>query len=71
MWNNKSTFNGLSVIPYNNGSYTQAPFEVITKEEFEKRMESLKDVDLTKVIELEDVTNHTQEASCAGGLCEV
>ena len=33
---NKNTFNGLSVLPYSNGSYQQAPFEEITKEEYEE-----------------------------------
>jgi len=71
MWNNKETFNGLSVLPYDNGSYIQAPFEVITEEEYNKKFETLKNIDLTKVIELDDSTQHSQEASCAGGLCEV
>jgi ribonucleoside-triphosphate reductase len=71
MWNNRDTFNGLSVLPYDNGTYVQAPFEDISVEEFERRMEVLKDIDLTKVIEIEDITNHNQEAACAGGRCEV
>jgi hypothetical protein len=34
-------------------------------------MESLKDVDLSKVIELDDNTNLTGELACAGGSCEI
>jgi ribonucleoside-diphosphate reductase alpha chain len=69
MWSNRENFNGLSVLPYDGGSYTQAPFEDITKEEYERLVETLHDVDLTGVIELEDNTEHSQEAACAGGAC--
>lgn len=71
MWNNKEIFNGLSVLPYDNGSYVQAPFENISEEEFNRRMEALKNIDLTQVIELDDSTYHAQEVACAGGACEV
>ena len=34
-------------------------------------MESLKDVDLTKVVELDDNTNLSGELACSGGNCEI
>jgi len=71
MWDNRKDYNGLSVLPYNGGTYTQAPFEDITEEEYDKMMESLKDVDLSKVVELDDNTNLTGELACAGGTCEI
>jgi ribonucleoside-triphosphate reductase len=71
MWENKSTFNGLSVLPYDNGSYIQAPFTDCTKEEYEGMMKSLTALDLTKVVEIDDNTEHSQEAACAGGLCSI
>lgn len=69
MWENRNTFNGLSVLPYDNGTYIQAPFEDISEEEFTRRMETLKNIDLTKVVEFDDETQHTQEVACAGGAC--
>lgn len=71
MWDNKDTFNGLSVLPYDNGSYIQAPFENCTKETYEELMSKLQDIDLTKVVEIDDNTSHSQEAACAGGECEI
>lgn len=71
MWNNRDTFNGLSVLPYDGGTYQQAPFQDITEEEYNERESILKDIDLTNVIELDDNTSHSQEAACAGGKCEV
>ncbi len=71
MWENRKSYNGLSVLPYNGGTYTQAPFEDITEEEYEQMMESLKDVNLSMVVELDDNTNLTGELACAGGTCEI
>ena len=71
MWKNRKFYNGLSVLPYNGGTYTQAPFEDCTKEDFERLSATLKNVDLTKVIELQDNTDLRGEAACAGGACEI
>jgi ribonucleoside-diphosphate reductase alpha chain len=71
MWKNRKYYNGLSVLPYNGGTYTQAPFEDCTKEDFERLVNTLKDVDLTKVIELQDNTDLRGEVACAGGACEI
>ena len=71
MWENKHNYNGLSVLPYSDHSYKQAPFEDCTKEEYEALLPSLKVVDLDKVIEIDDNTNLTGELACAGGACEI
>jgi hypothetical protein len=71
MWDNREVYNGLSVLPYFGGSFVQAPFEDITKEEYEKRIESVKEIDLTKVIELDDTVDFGAIAACAGGACEI
>ncbi|MDB4346048.1 hypothetical protein OAA41_00625 [bacterium] len=71
MWDNKESYNGLSVLPYNGGTYTQAPFEDITKEEYERLMGSLTSIDLTEIIETEDETDLKGELACAGGSCEI
>ena len=71
MWNNRNHYNGLSVLPHDGGSYTQAPFEDITKERYDGLLKSLQDVDLTNVIEIDDNTNLAGELACAGGSCEI
>jgi len=71
MWDNREVYNGLSVLPYFGGSYKQAPFEDITKEQYEEKIISLQSVDLTKVTELDDSVDFGQVAACAGGACEV
>jgi ribonucleoside-triphosphate reductase len=71
MWENKASYNGLSVLPYDNGNYKQAPFEDITKEVFENLESSLKDLDLSRVFEPDDITDLQAEAACAGGACTI
>ena len=71
MWENRKHYNGLSVLPYNGGTYIQAPFEDIDEEKYNVMLESLKDVDLTRVVELDDNTNLSGELACAGGSCEI
>ena len=71
MWENRKYYNGLSVLPYNGGTYIQAPFEDIDEETYERMLETLKDVELSKVIEIEDNTNLSGELACAGGSCEI
>jgi len=71
MWENKNTFNGLSVLPYDNGSYTQAPFEDISEEKFLEMESHLNNIDLKKIIEMTDETDLKDQAACAGGACEV
>ena len=71
MWENRAHYNGLSVLPYDGGSYTQAPFEDCTKEVYEEMMKSLTTIDLTKVVETEDETDLKGELACAGGACEI
>jgi ribonucleoside-diphosphate reductase alpha chain len=71
MWENRNTFNGLSVLPYFGGSYTQAPFEDITEEQFNDMAQHLHNIDLSKIVEFSDMTALMDQAACAGGACEI
>jgi ribonucleoside-triphosphate reductase len=71
MWDNRECYNGLSVLPYDGGTYTQAPFEDITEEEFNKRVKSLHEVNLLNIMEDTDETDLSGELACAGGVCEI
>ena len=71
MWANKEYYNGLSVLPYHGGTYKQTPFEDCTKEVYEEMMLTLKNVDLSNVVEIQDNTNFSESAACGGGNCEI
>ena len=71
MWENREHYNGLSVLPYDNGSYVQPPFEDITEEEYNKRIATLHSLDLTKVTEIDDNVEFGQTNACSGGSCAI
>jgi len=71
MWENRDNYNGLSVLPYDGGTYTQAPFEDITKTKYDEMSKALRNIDLSKVVESDDNTDLSGELACAGGSCEI
>ena len=71
MWDNREHYNGLSVLPYDGGTYVQAPFEDIKASKYTELMKDLQDIDLTNVKETEDNTDLSGELACAGGACEI
>lgn len=71
MWNNKEYYNGLSVLPFDGGTYTQAPHESITEEKYNELIKHLNDFDLSEVSEISDNTDRSNELACAGGVCEI
>jgi len=71
MWDNREHYNGLSVLPYDGGTYVQAPFEDIKASKYTELMKDLQEIDLTDVKETEDNTDLSGELACAGGACEI
>lgn len=71
MWENRKYYNGLSVLPWDVGTYVQAPFEECTKEKYEELLSFIKEVDLSKVKEMSDNTDLKGELACSGGSCEI
>jgi len=71
LWDNKEYFTALSFLPEDLGTYTQAPYESCTKEQFEEKVKHLHVLDLSKIIEFSDETNLQDQAACTSGACEV
>jgi ribonucleoside-triphosphate reductase len=71
MWKNREFYTGISVLPYDGGSYIQAPFEDCTKEKYEEMLSVIHDIDLTKVVEHDDNTDLKDQVACQGGACLV
>jgi len=71
MWENREYYNGLSVLPYDGGTYVQPPFEDCTKEQYDVMFSFLQEVDLSNVIEDKDETTLSAELACSGGACEI
>lgn len=71
MWKNRAGYVGISLLPFDGGTYKQAPFETCDRETYEKYMGYLKDVDLREVVEADDLTVRNQSVACSGGACEL
>lgn len=71
MWENRDKYRGVSLLPYDGGSYQQAPFEECSAETFNKYSELVRVIDLTQIREEVDNTKRTETVACAGGACEI
>jgi ribonucleoside-diphosphate reductase alpha chain len=71
MWENRKSYSGISLLPYNGGNYKQAPFEDITKEKYDEMSKLVKDLDLKQVKEEQDNTDRMGQLACVGGVCEI
>jgi ribonucleoside-diphosphate reductase alpha chain len=73
MIRNKNSYSGLSLLPDNGGTYLQAPFESISRSEYEKRLAAL-----PRLIDFSEVSaQYTQgrddrfiDWACGGDSCE-
>jgi ribonucleoside-diphosphate reductase alpha chain len=71
MWENRDYYNGISVLPFDNGTYKQTPFEEVTEDRYNEMVKLLDVIDLTKVIEERDNTDLQGELACSSGGCTI
>lgn len=74
VYDNWSSVGGISFLPHSDHTYRQAPYQEISKEEFEKFLEAMPDHihwDELSFYETEDATTGSQELSCVAGACDV
>ncbi len=73
VYSNWDMVGGLSFLPRSNHAYRLAPYEAISKAEYERRMSSFPTVDYGRLIayERQDETEVKKELACASGTCEI
>jgi ribonucleoside-triphosphate reductase (thioredoxin) len=74
IWENFDLCSGISLLPYSDHVYQQAPYEDITAEKYEELLAAMPvDVDWEDLgnFEMEDNTTGSQELACVGGACEI
>jgi len=74
VYNNFDSISGVSFLPHTEHSYKQAPYQEISKEEYEAMVEKMpKEIDFTKLVDIEeeDTTTSTKEYACTSGGCEI
>jgi ribonucleoside-triphosphate reductase len=71
LWADREQYAAVSLLPADNTVYQQAPFESCDEETFNKYDAMVNEIDLSKVLEMEDNTNRAEQLACAGGVCEI
>ena len=74
IWENFDLCSGISLLPYSDHVYQQAPYEDITAEKYEELLAAMPvGVDWEDLgnFEMEDNTTGSQELACVGGACEI
>ncbi|MFA5791766.1 MAG: ATP cone domain-containing protein [Candidatus Paceibacterota bacterium] len=73
VYENWDWIGGLSFLPRSEHVYQLAPYEAITKEEYEKRSRAIGKIDFSKLsqYEMEDNTTGAKEFACVSGVCEI
>lgn len=73
VYENWDSIGGLSFLPRSDHVYQLAPYEAITKEEYEKRVKNIKKIDFSKLsqYEITDNTIGAKEFACVSGVCEI
>lgn len=63
---------GIAFLPYSDHVYAQAPYQEVSKEEYESLLAKMPEtIDWSEMKEVQDNTTGSQELACAGGVCEV
>jgi ribonucleoside-triphosphate reductase len=73
VYDNWDIVGGLSFLPYDGGVYPLAPYESISKEDYEKRIAAFPEINWAKLVRYEktDMTDLHQQSACVGGACEI
>jgi ribonucleoside-diphosphate reductase alpha chain len=74
VYDNFDSIGGVSFLPASEHTYKQAPYQEITKEEYDAMVEKMpKSIqwEMLSLYETEDGTTGTQELSCVAGECEI
>jgi ribonucleoside-diphosphate reductase alpha chain len=71
LWLERENYTGISLLPFDNGTYQQAPFEECTKEIFTSMSAVIQKVNLSDVREMEDNTKRIEQLACSGGVCDL
>jgi ribonucleoside-triphosphate reductase (thioredoxin) len=63
---------GVSFLPFDGGSYRQAPYEAINREQYEKMVQGMpKKINWDQFVEQDDMVEGTQTLACVAGGCDV
>jgi ribonucleoside-triphosphate reductase (thioredoxin) len=70
-WEHFDEISGVSYLPFDGGTYRQAPYETCTAEEYEALKATIPVIDWTLLKENTDNVEGAQMLACASGVCEI
>jgi ribonucleoside-triphosphate reductase (thioredoxin) len=70
-WDHFDEISGVSYLPYDGGTYRQAPYEECTEEEYNKLKASIPVVNWLELKENTDNVEGAQMLACSAGVCEI
>ena len=70
-WEHFDEISGVSYLPYDGGTYRQAPYEECTEAEYEALKASIPVIDWMQLKENTDNVEGAQMLACAAGVCEI
>lgn len=72
VWEHFDEMSGVSFLPYDGGTYRQAPYETVTKEQYEELLSKMPtNIDWSQLVEREDNVEGVQTLACTAGNCEI
>ena len=72
VWRHFDEVSGVSFLPYDGGTYRQAPYEECTKQQYEELLAVVpKAIDWDTLVEIDDNVKGAQELACSAGSCEI
>ena len=70
-WENFSEISGVSYLPYDGGTYRQAPYEECTEEQYNELKAKIPTINWSELKEETDNVEGAQMLACSAGSCEV
>lgn len=71
VWEHFDEISGVSFLPYDGGTYRQAPYETCTEAEYEQMKAAMPTIDWGAFRELTDNVEGAQMLACTAGVCEI
>jgi ribonucleoside-diphosphate reductase alpha chain len=72
VWRNFDEVSGVSFLPYDGGTYRQAPYEECTEEQYKELLAKMPaSINWTDLKEVDDNVEGAQTLACVAGHCEI
>mgnify|MGYP003348821513 FL=1 len=71
VWEHFDELSGVSFLPYDGGTYRQAPYEETTEDEYNELLQKMPQLNWELFLEETDNVEGAQMLACVSGVCEI